>query len=407
MSMISLGLLALAAPAMTFDQLADRCLAVHKRATAGAFSVAFSSTGTEQNRSGTYEVGYRRPDRLRYRARMAPTAKSGPVDQSFILVGSSLYGIDHLTNQMLQRKVTAKGTLTERFQSAIALDEPIRIAADSVGLELFLSPLRELRGWKITERGDNREAVAQTPSGRFEVTFSKATGRLSAVAIRSGAAGLRWAYSNWKSAPGSFTVPTTYRRVNEFYELPPYPKASDVATSNLLNATFAAHGRLRYANYRVTDASGVTTVWLNDGAARQVDARGQWTWSGGTLRYAKRGSSPQTRKAKLRDVETTLAQQGLEIEPMLHRWLQGRNPLSTMWKADLQARVRGELTVGKMRGTILELRAPGIRITAIIRRDTNLIHSLTTENLDSASKVVASFERRFEYLSVGKPLPKF
>lgn len=407
MTMLSLGILVVTAPAVTFDQLADRCLAVHKRATSGAFSVAFSSTGTEQNRSGTYEVGYRRSDRLRYRARMVPTAKSGPVDQSFVLNGSTLYGIDHLTHQMLQRKVVAKGTLTERFQSAIALDEPIRIAADSVGLDLFLSPLRELRGWKITERGDNRQAIATTPTGRFEITFSKSTGRLASVAIRSGAAGLRWTYSKWSSSPGSFAVPTNYRRVNEFYESPPYPKAADSATNNLLNATFAAHGRLRYANYRVTDGSGVTQVWLNDGAARQINARGEWKWSGGTLRYTKRGSAPQSRKAKLREVETTLAQQGLEIEPMLHRWLQGRNPLSMMWKPDLQARVRGEITVGKMRGSILELRSSGIRITAIIRRDSYLIHSLTTENLDRAGNVVASSERRFEYLSVGKPLPKF
>ena len=90
MTMLSLGILVVAAPAVTFEQLADRCLTVHKRATSGAFSVAFSSTGTEQNRSGTYEVGYRRSDRLRYRARMVPTAKSGPVDQSFVLNGGTL-----------------------------------------------------------------------------------------------------------------------------------------------------------------------------------------------------------------------------------------------------------------------------------------------------------------------------
>ncbi len=405
MSVISLVAVLTLAPAPTFNQLADRCIRVHKAASQGAFAVTFSSTGTDNNRSGTYEVAYRRPDRLRFRARMVPTSKVGPVDQTFMLLGPAFYGIDHNAASMLQRKAVASGTLTERFQSALTLDEPIRIAADAVGLELFLSPMRELTGWKITERGDRQEAIALTPTGRFEVVFSKSSGRLTSVAIRSGAAGLRWAYSNWKSNPGSFNAPTGLRKVTEFFEPPPLPTAADNPTRDLLAATFGAYGRLRHVAYRVLDGDQATNVWVSDGAARQVTARGEWMWKAGNLRLAPKGTGAQTVKAKLADAETRVTQMGMAPEPMLKRFLRGQNPLHAMWKSDLKARIAGQVNVGQMQGTILELTAQGIRITAIIDRRTSLIQSLTTDSLDRAGKVVTSSERRFTYVSVGKPLP--
>ena len=408
MNLIALALLTSATPApvVTFGQLADRCIQVHTAATTGSFMVDFSSVGTEQNRTGTYDVSYRRSDRLRYRARMEPTAKSGAIDQSFILIGPTLYGVDHITAQMLQRKVGTKGSLPERFQSALALDEPIRVAVDSVGLGLFLSPMRELRQWSISTKGDRHEATAPTPNGRFDVVFSKSTGRLVSVAIRSGAAGLRWTYRNWRSSPGAFTAPSGLRKVTEFYESPPQPKSSDRATRELLTAVFGAYARLRHVAYKVSDASGVTQVWFSDGAARQVTARGEWSWSKSMFRMLPKGGNPSTLKpAKLTNVETDTNRTGLGIEPMLHRLLQGRNPLATMWKADLQTKIVGQVKVGSLQTTILELKSPGIRITAMIRRDKNLIHSLTTENLDRTGRVINVSERRFEYTSVGRPLP--
>lgn len=405
MSVTSLLVLVALAPAPTFGQLADRCVKVHKAANQGAFVVSFSSTGTDNNRSGVYEVAYRRPDRLRFRAKMVPTAKVGPVDQSFMLLGGALYGVDHNTASMLQRKAVAKGTLTERFQSALTLDEPIRVAADAVGLELFLGPMRELTGWKVTERGDRQEAVALTPTGKFEIVFSKSSGRLSSVAIRSGAAGLRWVYSGWKANPGAFAVPTGLRKVTEFYEPPPLPTAADNPTRDLLSATFGAYGRLRHVAYRVVDGNDATNVWLSDGAARQLTSRGEWTYRAGSLRLAPNGSGAQTIKAKLADAETRATQLGMPPEPMLKRFLRGQNPLHAMWKPDLKARIAGQVNVGTMRGTVLELSAQGICITAIIDRSTNLIQSLTTESLDRSGKVVASSNRRFTYRSVGKPLP--
>lgn len=405
MSVISLVAVLALAPAPTFNQLADRCIAVHKAANQGAFAVTFSSTGTDNNRSGTYDVAYRRPDRLRFRARMAPTAKVGPVDQTFMLIGPTFYGIDHNTASMLQRKAAATGTLTERFQSALTLDEPIRIAADAVGLELFFSPMRELTGWKITERSDRQEAVALTPTGRFEVVFSKSTGRLTSVAIRSGAAGLRWSYSGWKANPGSFSAPTGLRKVTEFYEPPALPTATDNPTRDLLAATFNAYGRLRHVAYQVMDDGRPTQVWLSDGAARQVTERGEWMWKAGSLRIAPKGSGPQTLAAKLADAENRVNQMGMPLEPMLKRLIRGQNPLHAMWKPDLKARIVGQVSSGTMRGTLLELHSPGIRINAIIDRSTYLIQSLTTESLDGNGKVVTSSERRFQYRSVGKPLP--
>lgn len=404
MSVLALGFAAVLAP-VTFGELADRCISVHKKANAGAFMVDFSSTGTEQNRSGTYEVAYLRPDKLRFRVRMQQTAKTGPIDQSFILVGPTLYGVDHNSAQMLQRKVQAKGSLPERFQSAIALDEPIRVAVDATGLELFLSPMRELRRWQISLAGDTYQAIAPTPSGRFELGFSKSSGRLVSVAIRSGAAGLRWTYKGWKANPGSFKIPSGLRKVNEFYETPPLPKAADRASKELLQSVFNAYARLRHVAYKVTDGTDTISVWLSDGSARQINARGEWSWQKGTFRIAPKGAAPTSKKAKLTEVENTAGRYGMNIEPMLQRFLQGRNPLSTMWKPDLTAKIVGQVNVGTMKCTILELKSRGIRINAMIRRDTNLIHSLSTESLDRSGNVINASERRFTYSSVGRPLP--
>lgn len=404
MSVLCFSLL-MVAVAPSFDALADRCIEVHRKSTAGAFSVSFSSTGTDQDRTGSYEVAYRRPDRLRYRAKMVPTPKSGSLDQSFILIGPNLYGVDHHSAQMLQRKVATKGSLPERFQSALALDEPIRVAVDPTGLSLFLSPLRELRAWHIETKGDRYDAAAATPNGTFQVSFSKSSGRLASVAIRSGSAGMRWSYTNWRSSPGTFTPPTGLRKVSEFYEAPALPKTADARTRELVTAVMGAYARLRHVSYRVIDNSGSTQVWLSDGAARQVTEAGEWSWQGGTLRIAPRGSGVQAVRGKLKEVEDRTSKFGMPIEPMLHRFLQGRNPLATVWKQDLQARIVGNVNVGAMRGTIIELKSPGIRITAIVRGDNRLLHSITTDSLDGRGGVVTSSERRFEYRSVGKPLP--
>lgn len=128
-------------------------------------------------------------------------------------------------------------------------------------------------------------------------------------------------------------------------------------------------------------------------------------WKAGNLRLAPKGTGAQTVKAKLADAETRVTQMGMAPEPMLKRFLRGQNPLHAMWKSDLKARIAGQVNVGQMQGAILELTAQGIRITAIIDRRTNLIQTLTTDSLDRSGKVVTSSERRFTYVSVGKPLP--
>lgn len=395
--MITTLILAATAP----KDLFDRAIQLIRKADRGSFSVKFDSRQNEIRKSGSYEVSYVRPEALKVRSLI------DRADRTFTLVGKDVYGVDAKAREYLVAKAGTKGSASDRMGVVVPVDEPIRILVDPGVGQNFLGTFKEMNGWRQLRTSPPLLELKEA-SGSFAIGFD-GSGRLASVRVEGPAGVLAWSY-RYGGAPRAirFAKPSGFKKVAQFYDVPPEraPKYADAPARAAVEACLRAYSRLRDVSIVVDDGTAITEMWLSAGKARQRTAVGEWAWDGKTLRIIQKADRMfRQGAAKLRTVDLAVGKCGMAIDSLLRKLVRKENPITAMLDGDLTGRTVGQIGSGSVRCDIVEFRSPGFRMTLTIRRDNGLLLASASENLDRRGKVVSRSERRFDYRSIGKPIP--
>lgn len=396
--MMTILILAATAP----KDLFDRAIQLIQRADRGSFSVKFDSRQNEIRKSGSYEVSYVRPGALRIRSII------DRADRTFTLVGKDVFGVDAKAREYLVAKAGTKGSASDRMGLVVPVDEPIRILVDPGVGRNFLGAFKDMSGWRQVRPSPPLLELKEA-TGSFGIGFD-GSGRLASVRVEGPAGVLAWSY-RYGGAPSAirFAKPSGFKKVAQFYDVPPEraPKYADAAARTAVEACLRAYSRLRDASIVVDDGAAITEIWLSGGRARQRTAVGEWAWDGKTLRLIQKADRMfRQGAAKLRAVDLAVGKCGMPMDPLLRKLVRKENPITGMLDGDLTGHTVGQIGSGSVRCDVVEFRSSGIRMTLTIRRDNGLLLASASENLDRRGKVVSRSERRFDYRSIGKPIPE-
>ena len=400
--MTPLALLLLSADA-TSNAAFDRAIQHITSSAKGAFTTEFRSTQNAVKKSGTYEVTYARPDRLKVRAKVEG-------DRTYTLIGAKLYAVDHKAREYLAIIAGKTGSAAQRMSAVVAVDEPVRILVDAGVGKNFLTTFREIQLWRADKSSSGTTLFAKDPSGGYTIGFDT-VGRLSMVRVESKAGWLEWSY-RYGSTPGpiAFGVPRGFKKVDQFIDTDTTdrgkPKFSDATAKQIFDGTLRAYSRLSSVAYTVTDGRGATSVWVSGKSAKQRTAVGEWVWRDGVLTVVQhRQKTVRSGKAVWRTVDGTVGKLGQRVDPILSRLERKESPILTMLGADMKGKAVGTLKVSGVTCDVLEFRTAGLRLTLTIRRDNRLLHAASTENFDSSGKVMGRSERRYTYTSWNRSIP--
>lgn len=398
--MTSTALLLLAAQTSSESPTAafDRAIAAHDALKSGSATIQVVQSAKGANARLTSVVQFIRPNRLKLRTTAPASGNVAAADHTYTLVGSKLYGVDHGANEYIVRNVLEVGTLANRLHSATGqVPQPVSLLLDPTEMRTFLSRMKTVRGWTMTQAAGVRVLKASLPTfGSYVVRFSSTNNRLLGAKIQTPASTIDWTYK-YSTAPKSigFTAPRGAVKVDVFYLRQKAPAFADATAKNLYNAGVAAYRRLKTISYSVEDSSGKWTVSHNRSAVNQQGPGGTFIWTSGTLTVI-RGSQKSTFKCIYRDIEHELSKAKVPVEPTLRILLGGLNPMEYLLTG-LKVRSQGSVSINGVTFHILEGSKPGYRITLQQRGDSRLLANTISEQLDKSGRSLNRAERRFTY----------
>lgn len=386
-------------PPQTANSAIDRAIAIIEKQRIGSFVATFNSLQGKVTRKGIYEVAYIRPDQLKIRARLADS------DRTYWLSGESLFAVDHSEKEWLQTTSPKVGNAIQRMAAVVPVDEPVRMLVDPGVGKNFLMTFREIRVWNKS----GNLWTAKDGRGKFTLSFDSA-GRFSSFRADSPAGWISWKYA-YPTPISKAVYPDTkgFRKVDSFIDastaVAGLPRYTDAASKKVTERSIREYNRLSMVAYSVSDERGTIDVWLNGRDVRQKSAGGEWAWIGGKLTLKQGGSiAIAAKKMSFREVDEAVGRYGCPLDPFLSKLARKQNPVLTLMGPDLKGRFVGGLGFGGVMCDVVEFKGPGVKMTLTVRRDNGLLHAVSTENMDTKGRVIARSERRYTYLSWGKPV---
>lgn len=190
-----------------------------------------------------------------------------------------------------------------------------------------------------------------------------------------------------------------------FTQLPPGLYA-DAKTRAAVLASVSAYAKLKSVEIRSTSSRGETILWLAPGRVRERQPLVEWTYGSHILTLRDRKKNRLYRgRAAFSDIPDYLAKLHGSMDPITRKLIRRRSPLAELIKPSIGVRLAGSVSVSRDTQQIVQLRAPGIRISCWVRRRDSLVTRIETETRDQKGRLVTRGSRTFEYRNIGKLSP--
>jgi outer membrane lipoprotein-sorting protein len=390
----------------------DQCVQAHRKLDRATIAIEVDAKFPQHSSQSKLELAYVRPNHARIRLTEPETPHKLAIDRTFYLLNNRLIGYDAKNNQYLERPVSTQGTLAARLTAALGgMEDAAKVAMDPDELKTYLNNFRGLDGWKINrgarETTLTRSVKSADAASDIQLKFDGQTGLFRSASLSTHNSSLNWTY-RYGTAPRSigFTPPRTALRVETFYVPGPPPTYANRAARDIMDRSAQAYNTLRGAHFEVSDGEQTTKVWLTGRMMRESQPRFDWAYDGSNLTIIDHATRTYRRgRSSSPGVLTYLSRLEKRADPLTRALASGGNPVQSILRPDLTVRVAGQLSLSGTVVDIVQMTAPGIRISAQIRRDNRLFQQIVTDTLNSQGQVVSRSERNFRYVSFGQPLP--
>jgi hypothetical protein len=383
----------------------DQSIAAFRARGSFSASVALSALQNKVTVTSRYKVSFQKPDRV-----LLTKISGGQASLIFWLNGTRFVAYDPAANEMVVRKVGAKGPISARLAEAVGnLDDPVSAQLSPDAMANFIKPFRTVPGWTQTVGNGivhlHRSAVVNGKKAETDFQFSASSKLLTRALLATPEASLLWEFK-YGPAPTnlSFSAPRGTRTVVSLTEHA-HVNAADAKAANLVQQTLRSYSRMSDVAFSVNGSTGSSTDWVSGGSFREKRTEVEWSYHGGVLTLVDAVHRKSYRgRCKPGAVTSYLKALRFPVEPVLQAMLSQRNPIVTWFPPKTKVSSRGTVSLGGVTADAVELRSPLLDVSLLIRRNDHLVASVSSRAL-MGGKVISQSHRDFTYTSVGKPLP--
>ena len=379
-------------PAQTFARLEK----AHAAWTRGGASITVSSTVQGATKRATYRLDLDGSGGASLHLRTPAREGMVATDQSFLLRGDRVIGIDYSAEESLRRSVSSRGAVGTRFASVLGgLEDAVGFLASPEVRTRYLRPLERLSGWKIVSQGLERRTAKGHSFSRLSLD---GTGRLKNFHLELPGSKLDWTFTYGAYRPT--TVPPGFQRVESFTLRPLPPRYADAAAKRAGERAFRAASRIKNGIVRIDDQA---TVWVAGSRIRYERQDVGFAYDGRTLTVRTANAAYQGRSGRNGALDRVATLLG-SVDPVV-RTLLVRTPLyGELFSPGTRIRLVGTMASGGQPCDVLAIENRAFKATMFARRSDGLPASVEAEPLDGRGRPVGRNVRTLAWSSVGSPL---
>lgn len=323
----------------------------------------------------------------------------------YILKGGDFLAYDFNSKESIHRKIDARGTIADRLASAIGpYDDSLKMIVDPARMASFFADLGRNRDWKVTTQRRTK-TLSRRAAGSFMVlAFDAQTRQLVQVQFGSSTDSVACRYAYTKTGLAlNFATPPGTREVAAFFSAPSLPRFKSKDAETALVASMQAYRRLKAGRVVIEEGGRETTITFGGNRYMQVGPGFSWAYEGKSLtifdarkNVVMRGPSSRNR------VLTTVAAAGGVVDPFAKMLLAQAPPFADLFTPTMTVSTGGSIEMGPKKYLVLRAEQPRLRMSMLVRKDTQLIESVTSDVVDDRGTVISTTTRRFRYESIGE-----
>ena len=327
----------------------------------------------------------------------------------FWLNGSKFLAYDPSGGEMVVRTAPTGGPIVNRLANVMGgIEDPVAAQLQPTTMAAFIGPFRALIGWTTTKEGGLIRLVRTSKSNgknnRTVFEFSSSSKLMTHALIEGPSSKLEWTFG-YGATPKtlSFAPPKGTKRV-EALGAHVRIDTADVKAKNIVDRCIRAYGRINSIAFSVSGNKGSSTNWMSGTSFRSKQPYLDWSYHAGILTINDIARKKSYRgKCKRTELTSYLRTLQRPMDPVLQGLMMKKNPIYSWFTTGAKIASRGEVKLGSVVADALELKSNQLQVSLLIRRDDNLVASVSSRSLSDGS-VISSSGRDFTYWSVNKPL---
>ncbi|MCU0315212.1 MAG: hypothetical protein MUC92_01325 [Fimbriimonadaceae bacterium] len=348
--------------------------AAYQRLASAEIRATLRSDTLEGKANIRYHLAYRRPGKFRL------TVDPGDTKGKTVFVdGKRINVLVHRSNQLAPVPVSNEQPLATTIQSQDRFIDPLFLhIANGVTLSEWLEPIRAVKGWRLTWKGNEGRLHFKGGASDLELRFNQNL-LLTRLNFRNGDQKTEWNLVTRPLEPANLVPPASANRVREIDKAFIPPTYGDPQARSLTQRMLATYDRMRAARVTVVEGGKRTEFSFGNGRAWQRDEVAEWSYSRDGVRINVPGQKLTfSGKADWSQTIDAVATVGSRVDPFLRAWVRGQNPIRQILGRGVKVETMGQAEVNGEPVTILKVTSSGVTTDLYVRPRDGMVLGLAT-----------------------------